>query len=113
VGQPGNTEYLVHVARHAAEIYRDLIEWTEDFQCVPNDNRSADDPYSAFIAKFSAAGIQMLTDIEKFSEKFSTDIETALSVPTTPDETIHVEGRLVLSFPSDLAEELGRLLQVV
>jgi hypothetical protein len=81
--------------------------WTEDFKRILNHNR-----INAFMAKLSTVGIQMLSDIEKFSVKLRGDIETAVSVPMASDDNRHVDARLVFT-PIDadaLPEEFYRVL---
>jgi hypothetical protein len=96
----------VHVAKRVAEFYQTLLEWTEGFKRIPPDER-----YNSLVAKLTAAGTQMLSDIEKFSAKLRADIQTALLV--SADEDVTIDAQLVLS-PMDagvLTEEIDRLLQ--
>jgi hypothetical protein len=105
MSQPGNTEYIVHVAKCSAELYRHVIEWTEDFNRIP-----ANDCYNSMLTEFLAAGIYLLSDIEKFSTGLQDDIKTALSAP---DEDHHIDAHLSLSLPdlTGLTEAVHKLAQ--
>jgi hypothetical protein len=104
--QTANIEYIVHLAKRAAEFYRNVLEWTEEFKRIPPDEQ-----YNSLVVKLIVAGIQTLSDIEKFTAKAQADIKAALLVSALEDVTINV--RIVFSSwaTAEFTEEFHRLWQ--
>jgi hypothetical protein len=105
MNEPGNTEYVVHVAKSLGELYKHVIEWTEDFNRLP-----ADDSYNPLLAELLAAGIHILSEIEQFSTDLQADIKTAIS---SPNQDHHIAAHLTFSLPDPtrMLEALHRLEQ--
>jgi hypothetical protein len=101
LGQPGNPEYLVYVARRLGEIYRAILEWTLEFNHVEVDPK-----YSRLVELSSLFSQDVIQQLESIPSRLDAKLTEAVEIVKTGKHH-SFELMITLSVPP-ITEEFNR-----
>jgi hypothetical protein len=105
-GVAGNAKEIVYIASRMSQAYKRMIEWTLEFRRV-----KVESDFERLIELSSGMAMNMITEIEDFTERIYNEIDTVLSNLTDGSEKRVVTMTLTLTAPdmSALHEELEKV----
>jgi hypothetical protein len=108
-GIAGDPEGIAYAADKLAEAYQKALEWSLEWQYV-----HVEEELQNLVDIAARFPINLLDEIEDYSQRIQREVEQALSTPKKPGEERKVNLTLTLTMPdpSDFEEELQRVSEL-
>ena len=105
-GVAGNPKEIVYVANRVSQAYKRMIDWTLEFRRI-----NVEQDFERLIELASSMAMNMITEIEEFTERIDNEIDAALSNLTDSSEARVIKLTLTLTVPdmTALYDELERV----
>ena len=107
-GEPGDIEEIVYVARRFGQVYRQILEWSGEFQRIHVDSECR-----ATLDIISRASRNVIAELEEFSVTLQQQLSEACQRYESTNEPQSLKITLELTCPdmSDLPDTLRRLTE--
>jgi hypothetical protein len=106
LGEPGNADEIVYIARRFGQVYRQILEWTGEFQRI-----QADSDYLRVLDILSRASRNIIFELEDFSIRLQQQLSEVCKKHESSNEPQSLQITLNLTCPdmSDLSDALQHL----